>query len=232
LDKSGIEVTTVDNGEQALMMVTSGKVAFDLVLMDINMPVMDGYTATESIRATGKFDDLPIVSFTALVLDSEVEKMFSAGVNAFLAKPLNIGKLYTVFDMFIGSKTRKLIDDKPKVFERKIGGIDIEEGIKHANGSEALYMEVLAEFVEVYEGSGILFQKLIDENRYEQIKMLCLDMKGLTGSIGAYDMHLKVDEIYKLFIYGNQSFHPSFAEKYKGELEKLLGAIQTYLGGK
>ena len=232
LDKSGIEITIANNGEEALMMVTSGKVAFDLVLMDINMPVMDGYAATEYIRATGKYDDLPIVSFTALVLDSEVKKMFNAGVNAFLEKPLNIGKLYTAFEMFVGSKTAKSIDAKPKSIEQKIDGIDIQEGIKYASGSEALYMEVLREFVEVYGESDVLLQKLTNENRYEQIKMLCLDMKGLTGAIGALEMHLKVDEIYKLFIYNNQSFLPNFTEGYQRELGKLIKAIQTYLNGK
>ncbi|MEA3456638.1 MAG: response regulator [Campylobacterota bacterium] len=232
LDKSGIEITIAGNGEEALMLVTSGKIVFDLVLMDINMPVMDGYTATEYIRATGKFDDLPIVSFTALVLDSEVEKMFNAGINAFLSKPLNVGKLYTAFDMFIGAKpARKSIDTHKKQITKKIVGIDINEGIRYANGDEALYMEVLKEFVEYYGETGKLFKKLVKENRFEQIKMLCLDMKGLTGSIGAHDMHVKVDEVYKLFIYGNQSLLPKYSEGYEKELDKLIEAINIYLNG-
>ncbi len=86
--------------------------------------------------------------------------MFNAGVNAFLEKPLNIGKLYTAFEMFVGSKTVKSIDVKPKSIEQKINGIDIQEGIKYASGSEALYMEVLREFVEVYGESDVLLQKL------------------------------------------------------------------------
>lgn len=230
LEKSGMEISISNNGEEALMLVTSGKIAFDFVLMDINMPVMDGYTSTEYIRATGKFDDLPIVAFTALVLDSEVEKMFKSGINAFLAKPLNVGKLYTAFEMFIGAKsTTESTDSQNRVIEQKFDGLDIQEGMKYANGDEALYMEVLREFVGYYGESSILFQRLVEENRLEQIKMLCLDMKGLTGAIGARDMYAKVDEIYKLFIYRNHSFLPKCAQGYRKELEKLLESIHLYL---
>lgn len=230
LDKSGMNITLANNGEEALMMVTSGKILFDLVLMDINMPVMDGYTATEYIRATGKFDDLPIVSFTALVLDSEVQKMFNSGINGFLAKPLNIGKLYTAFDMFIGSTSQTNSSEAfSRGIELKVDGIDIQEGIKHANGNEALYIELLREFLAAYGESGELLHKLVKENRFEQIKILCLDMKGLAGTIGARDMYQEVDKIYKLFIYNNQSLLPKYTEGYQSELKRLTQAIHRYL---
>ncbi len=231
LAQSGIEISIADNGEEALMLVTSGKIDFDFVLMDINMPVMDGYTSTEYIRATGKFDDLPIVAFTALVLDSEVEKMFKSGINAFLAKPLNIGKLYTAFEIFIGAKSRVESSAVQSIaVTPSLDGLDIREGIRYANSDEALYIEVLREFVGYYGESADLFQRLVDEKRFEQIKMLCLDMKGLAGAIGAQDMHRKVDEIHKLFIYGNQTFLPKCAIGYREELEKLVESIQRYLG--
>ncbi len=233
LGNSGIEISVANNGEEALLMVTSDKVVFDMVLMDINMPVMDGYTATEYIRATGKFDVLPIVAFTALVLESEVDKMFNAGMNAFLSKPLNIGKLYTAFDMFIGanpSGTHQNIQSLEVM--KKFDGIDIQEGIKYANDDEALYAEVLKEFIEYYGETGELLKKLVQEHRFEQIKIICLDMKGLTGAIGAYDMFVKVDEMHKLFIYGNQDLLSKYLEGFQKELDKLIGVIHSYLGSK
>ncbi|RLA77127.1 MAG: hypothetical protein DRG30_01115 [Epsilonproteobacteria bacterium] len=231
LDQSGIDISIANNGEEALLMVTDDKVVYDMVLMDINMPVMDGYTATAYIRAIGKFSDLPIVAFTALVLESEVQKMFNAGMNAFLSKPLNIGKLYTAFDMFIGAnQSEKPVDKQPSKVAIKLDEIDIKEGIRYANGDEALYVEVLKEFIEYYGETGELLQTLILEHRFEQIKMICLDMKGLTGAIGAHDMFAKVDEIHKLFIYGNQHLLPKYLEGYQQELDKLIKAIHIYLG--
>jgi len=231
LSQSGIDITLACNGEEAVIKITTGKKVFDLVLMDINMPIMDGYTATEQIRATGAFNDLPIVAFTALVLDSEVNKMFNAGINAFLDKPLNIGKLYKVFQMYLGSRSMNDMSQLSDEIEdlSRIDGINIEEGIKHTNGNEALYMELLNEFYMTYNNSSESFEKLLKEHRYEQIKMLCLDMKGLAGMIGAEDMYQKVDEIHKLFIYNNQSLLASYTEEYQKEMDKLNKSIKNYL---
>jgi CheY-like chemotaxis protein len=198
--------------------------------MDINMPIMDGYTATQQIRDTGAFNDLPIVAFTALVLDSEVEKMYNVGINAFLDKPLNIGKLYTVFEIYMNSKgsrdTRRTITTSTPP---QVDAINIKEGIKHTNGNEALYMELLNEFINTYENSDELFEKLLKEHRYEQIKMLCLDMKGLAGAIGAEDMYQKVDEIHKLFIYNDKQLLGGYLKDYKLEIKRLGKSISRYL---
>ena len=237
LGQSGIDITLANNGEEAVVQVTTGKKSFDLVLMDINMPIMDGYTATREIRKTGAFDDLPIVSFTALVLDSEVEKMYKVGINAFLDKPLNIGKLYTVFNIYMhkqgASKTKKSINDSlpPKrTFAPQASyAINVKEGIKHTNGNEALYMELLNEFISTYEDSDELFEKLLREHRYEQIKMLCLDMKGLAATIGAEDMYRKVDEIHKLFIYNDKQLLGGYLNDYKLEIRRLGESIGNYL---
>ncbi|MFC2073601.1 response regulator, partial [Campylobacterota bacterium] len=212
-------------------LVKESKVNFDLVLMDINMPIMDGYTATQMIRLDRKFDDLPIVAFTALVLDSEIQKMFNSGINAFLAKPLNIGKLYTALSIYLSAATT--VKAQVKELESKetmtYAGINIEEGIKHANNSEALYLEVLKEFTTAYGRSDEIFAKLIQEHRYEQVKMLCIDMRGLTGTIGAYDMHAIVAEILQQLLYKKYELLTNFTEKYRFELQTLNRSIDKYV---
>jgi len=230
LDKADIKITIANNGLEALNIVTAQEQYFDLVLMDINMPVMDGYTATEKIRKSGKFDDLPIVAFTALVLDSEIQKMYNCGMNAFLSKPLNMGKMYSAFELFLDinmASVRPEIPEEEPV--KEIDGLDVEAGIQYANGNPAIYMEVLNEFLEAYGESGDAFAKLVQENRSEQIKMLSLDMKGLTGAIGAKDMFVQVNEIHKLFIYNNQHLLPKYVDGYQKELERLKRSIQKYM---
>ena len=232
LNQSEMHISLANNGLDAVKLIEEkGKDAFDLVLMDINMPVMDGYTATQKIRYDKQFDTLPIVAFTALVLDSEIEKMFHCGINAFLAKPLNIGKLYTALSMFLLDKPNK--DDEKgtdTVHSGKIyAGLVVDKGIAHAANSEALYMEVLKEFSEAYGESDKVFEKLVHEHRYAQLKMLCLDMKGLSGTIGAKEMNIHISEVQKLLLYNKQDQLPGFITIYRKELKRLISSIDLYL---
>ena len=235
LHLSGMSITIANNGQEAVDLVKESKVAFDLVLMDINMPVMDGYTATQMIRLDSKFDALPIVAFTALVLDSEIQKMFNSGINAFLSKPLNIGKLYTALGMYLteASVTKPIVREvkkvKPKEKITTYDGINIKEGIKYANNSEALYIEVLKEFSTAYGESGEVLAKLIREHRYEQVKMLCVDMRGLSGAIGAKDMHHLVNEILQQLLYKKHDKLSKYQEKYIFVIQTLNRSIERYI---
>ena len=231
LHLSGIGISIANNGQEAVDLVKSSKVQFDLVLMDINMPIMDGYTATQMIRLDSKFDAMPIVAFTALVLDSEIQKMFNSGINAFLAKPLNIGKLYTALSIYLDDIATVTVEEKEVESKEDISylGINIEEGIKHANNSEALYVEVLKEFTTAYGASDEIFAKLIQEHRYEQVKMLCVDMRGLTGTIGAEDMHILVNEILQQIIYKRYELLINYKERYLSEIQILNHSIKKYI---
>ncbi len=228
---SGIHISIANNGQEAVDLVKESKVQFDLVLMDINMPIMDGYTATQMIRLDSKFDALPIVAFTALVLDSEIQKMFNCGINAFLAKPLNMGKLYTALAMYL--KEIPIVKPQEKEVEPKemvtYQGINIEDGIRYANNSEALYIEVLKEFNTAYGTSDEIFSKLIQEHRYEQVRMLCVDMRGLTGAIGAHEMHALMTEILQQILYKKYALLGNYKEKYLFEIQTLNRSIGKYI---
>jgi len=231
LDLSGMHITMANNGQEAVDIVKESKIDFDIVLMDINMPIMDGYTATQMIRLDSKFDTLPIVAFTALVLDSEIQKMFQSGINAFLSKPMNIGKLYTALAMYLTPEPvkkpiKKIVQPKEVISYR---GINIDKGIKHANNSEALYLEVLKEFSEAYGTSDEVFAKLIREHRFEQVKMLCIDMRGLTGTIGAEEMHTLVNDILHQLMYKKYDLLVNYKEKYIFEIQTLNKSITKFI---
>ncbi len=232
LNHSGMQISLANNGLEAVELIESNREnAFDMVLMDINMPVMDGYAATQKIRLNTKYDSIPVVAFTALVLDSEIEKMFNSGVNAFLAKPLNIGKLYTALSMFLLDKPNKYMQEEEisSAEEVNISVLCVKTGIRHSGESKALYMEVLAEFVEAYQDSDVIFKKLIEEHRFEQLKMLCLDMKGLSGTIGANEMSAEIAEVQKLLLYKKNEELPSHIGRYGQGLKTLIDNIKIYL---
>ncbi len=229
LKPSGIHIIIANNGQEAVDMVLKGKEKFDLVLMDINMPVMDGYAATQMIRANNAFDTLPIVAFTALALDSEKQKIFLSGMNAFLTKPLKIGELYTVFKLFVTKISESKQVQHTRIVEQT-DVLDIQAGIRHSNNNQAFYVEILKEFMDAYGQSSELFTKLVREQRYEQIKMLCLDMKGLTGAIGAKDMNSLIVEVYQLIVYNKKELLPNYVDVYQKELAKLHKSIEHYIG--
>ena len=233
LAHSGIKITVANDGQQAVEIVKSGKVKFDFILMDINMPVMDGFTATQVIREERRFDMVPIVAFTALILESEKQKMFSCGVNAFLAKPLNVGKLYQAMAMFISDKAIESAKEEEKREKEAIfDGLEIKKGIAHTNHNEALYIELLKEFIEAYGESDQTFETLIGEKRYEQIKMLCIDMRGLSGTIGATGLHDLMNEVYKHILFNKHELLGGYVKKYTKEMAKVRKAIEAYLFSK
>ena len=103
LGDSGIHLFFADNGQEALE-VTAKEGPMDLVLMDINMPVLDGLETTRRLREEPRFETMPIVAFTGLKLKEQIESMKAAGMNAHMVKPLNIGRLYSLFDQFLSKE--------------------------------------------------------------------------------------------------------------------------------
>jgi CheY-like chemotaxis protein/signal transduction histidine kinase len=228
LKLSGMHISIANNGREAVNMIKESDEGFDIVLMDINMPVMDGYVATQMIRLESQYDSLPIVAFTALALESEREKIFKSGMNAYLTKPINIGKLYTVFKMY------RDVSKHPSPAQRALREIsrdvlDVEKGIAYANHNSGFYMEILKEFLDAYGESAEVFAKLVREHRYEQIKMLCIDMKGLTGTIGAKEMFGLILEIHQCLLYNKETLLENYTDAYARKLQKLNEEIKYYL---
>ncbi len=229
LKKSGIIITIANNGQEAIDFIKSDK-KFDLVLMDINMPIMDGYTATSIIREDTSYNSLPIVSLTALTTTDEVTKMFACGMNGFLAKPFYKEKLFTVFSIFIANQPvfgRAPLNKNNKAKDYE--GLNINVGIANTDNNSIFYKEVLYEFKDAYGDTANTFKTLIEDFRFEQLRMFCLDLKGLAGAIGASQMHSLSTEILQLLIFKKHELLPDYIVKYTDELNKLNKAIDNYL---
>ena len=93
LSQFNMQVTIANDGLEAIQKLTDAETEFDLVLMDIQMPGMDGYQATTVIRQNPKWKDLPIIAMTANAMEQDVKKSLSVGMNAHVAKPVNVDEL-------------------------------------------------------------------------------------------------------------------------------------------
>lgn len=229
LANSDIRVDIAGNGLECVHKIFTQKRKYDLILMDISMPIMDGYQASLNIRTDANLNKLPIVSLTALASNNEVEKMYQSGINAFLPKPLKLGQLYTVFEMFLGHKRINRIGQKIKKEKiTQLSGLDIQDGIRKTNNSDILYREVLKEFVDAYGSSPYVFENLIQEQRYEQLRMLMLDLKGLTSSIGAITMFKVVNDIFDVIIFNKKHLLVDYIKIYREKIDELTYSINTY----
>jgi len=225
LKQSGIEIEIANNGQEALDLLFKEKKEFDIVLMDISMPVLDGIVTTKKIRAKSEYDAMPIITFTAFAMGAEIDKMFDVGANAFITKPLNIKKLYNVFYMFL-SQTKREVSLQQEI---KIEGLDIATGIYNADESEVLYKETLKEFVLLYKDMENMMPLWLKEKRYERVKLACNELQGILGPIGAYEVKKLVDEMQKNFLYSNEEFLDQYILLFPQKFSGLIETIQGYL---
>jgi CheY-like chemotaxis protein len=229
LKRSGMEIDIANNGEECLEILKEKK-HYDLILMDINMPKMDGYSATREIRKNSEYDSIPIISLTALISADEISKMFDVGMNAHLAKPLHKEKLFTAFDMFL-TQTNDSVELPKQIKEPKTSfeGLNIQKGIQQANNNEEFYREILAEFLATYQDSAQLFEKLITDFRYEQVRMLCLDIKGLSGIIGATELHTLMYDIHHQLVFKKFDMLHGYVKPFYEKVELVNESIKEYL---
>ncbi|MDF1877150.1 response regulator [Sulfurimonas sp. SAG-AH-194-L11] len=230
LNKSNMNITVAKHGKEALK-ILSEDASFDIIFMDINMPVMDGYTASIKIRENTKFDSMPIIALSALTSSDEISKMFTSGMNGYMAKPLEKEKLYTVFSLFIQnvqqSQKEETQTEQAEIIE--LDGLNITLGISKSSSSEIFYKEILSEFMDAYGDTNKVFNKLLQDYRYEQLRILCIDIKGLTGSIGAQKLHLIVTDMLQKLSLKKYDYLPELVIQYTKELDLIHLSIDKYL---
>lgn len=229
LGSSGIHLTIANNGQEALDRLR-GLDEVDLVLMDINMPVKDGYEATREIRSDDSFSTIPIVSLTGLGLPEEIEKMYDIGMNAHLIKPLQIGALYTVFSRYLkrGKVDEKLSDTESFSFKDN-AAISFQDGLGRASGDRELYIEILREFAALYQNSADELHAMMITNDLESAQKLCLDIRGVAGNIGAGPLSQTAAQIQEALVKQEEVNLMSLTGLFQIQLKELLEAINEQL---
>lgn len=144
LKRLGYSTQIAENGQQALDYLQTGK--YDLVLMDIQMPVMDGYTATRQIRTTLQ-NNVPIIAMTAHALASEREQCLQAGMNDFIPKPFQIEELQRVMRKYTPSTVKSSGTDVVRTLAKPVAGFSIEPLLGSVDNDVAFATELLDLFL-------------------------------------------------------------------------------------
>ena len=202
---AGFAVEVAENGQIAVHQVQarhSEGLAYDMVLMDMQMPVMDGVTASRLIRETHSAEMLPIVAMTANAMQSDKQRCLAAGMNGFVSKPINPEELWRALLNWIkpreglGQMPALVQDTAPSDAElhqqhtvlkalRGVQGLDVDQGLGLSNHNSALYLSMLGKFVKSQEQAVVLIQQALVQSDGATAERLAHTLKGLAASMGA-----------------------------------------------
>ncbi|WP_169732758.1 response regulator [Azospirillum halopraeferens] len=191
LETAGARVTAADSGIEALTHLQTASGTFDAVLMDIQMPGLDGYDTTRAIRDDLGLVDLPIIAMTANALASDRERCLNAGMDDHVAKPVDAAALAAV----VRRHVRRAADTGPVV--------DIDAALAHLSGDQELLARVFARFSA--DGSRLveMLPRLLADGDLAALGWHAHDLKGVAGNIGAPGLAVAAKRLQEAAAAGN-----------------------------
>ena len=196
LEAVGARVDTVSNGQEAVAFVHDHGDSLDLVLMDIQMPLMDGYEATREIRRRYTRNRLPIVAMTAHALPEERERCLAAGMNEHLGKPIAVDRLYeSVARLTNHPPVARDTGDAPaqtpdEPLSLHLPGINLEQALQRVNGNAALLQQLVRLFAQEQQESAAEIRRLLGEGESAAAARVVHGLKGVAGNLAADRLHL------------------------------------------
>ena len=194
------EVTIVENGQEALNAVQQQP--FDIVLMDVQMPVMDGYEATKQIRLLFSAAELPVIAMTASTLKEDREKALEVGMNDYLSKPIEVDAIHQVLGKWIEHKegaARETVQDEEESEARpsQLPGLDVVEGVGRMMGQWGIYFEIIQHFAETNQFFYDELIRNLKEEEVDNVVEMLHRFKGISASISANELSALLAEIEK-----------------------------------
>ncbi|MBF0213151.1 MAG: PAS domain S-box protein [Magnetococcales bacterium] len=196
LELAGLTVRIADNGAEALNALEDGP--YLVILMDLQMPVMDGHEATRRIRALEAWRGVPIVAMTANVMSGERESCLANGMNEYLSKPVDVDRLFGTLVRLLCPDGEALLSAPPEpdgavgvgngveeIALPDLPGIDRDGALVRLGGNRALYVKVLFRFLEGHRQSDREVRQALEAGDVPLAIRLLHTLKGVAGSLGA-----------------------------------------------
>ena len=239
LARIGLTVEIAENGLQAIQKVNAAE--FDLVLMDIQMPEMDGYTATKRIRSQAQHETLPIIAMTAHAMASDREKSLSVGMNEHLTKPIDKNLLHSVLLQWIEHQQREPlliippVDDETEDLDAianlqtLLKGIDVAMVLERLNHNNTLFRSILLEFHRTFATSAQELRTALASKHKEEQQVavrLAHSLKGMAGNLSATALYQAAYALEKSIREEQQQRWPVMLDT----LEQALTEVVTSIG--
>jgi polar amino acid transport system substrate-binding protein len=196
LSSNGIRVQVAADGQQALDLLA--REDFDGVLMDCQMPVMDGYEATRKLRAQERFKNLPILAMTANAMAGDRDKVLAAGMNDHIAKPINVQEMFTIMARWITPseplaeilppETVEIVAEQENLEFPELPGVNVAAGLATTQDNHKLYRKLLLKFRDSEADFVDTFRKALTDKDMEAAQRYAHTLKGVAGNIGAEEV--------------------------------------------
>ncbi|MBF0140022.1 MAG: response regulator [Magnetococcales bacterium] len=243
LEDEGLHVHIANNGQEAVNCVRAH--TYDAVLMDLQMPVMDGFTASRTIRSDPQFADLPIIAMTANAMAGDREKCLLVGMNEHVSKPIHPPTLFETLRRFI--KLRPVGDAAPKPLRTttpatnlkpehqddtplpdQLDGVDIQVGLGNVNGKKPLYYKILKNIHSGHRHITRSIQEALDKGDHAAAHRLAHTFKGMAGTMGAKTLQEAAQRLETMLksnsIEGLEELWPPFSQ----EVERVMSGLEHY----
>jgi signal transduction histidine kinase/CheY-like chemotaxis protein len=184
LRQEGAEVTLAENGALGVAAVASAPSAFDAVLMDVQMPVMDGYTATRTIRGELGLNALPVIAMTANAMASDREACLAAGMNDHVGKPFELDHLVALLLNHTGRMVSKRADTPPSVQTQAVE-LDIDAALHRLGGDTDLLGTLLHAFAQDMAQVPQQLNAHLEAGQHVEAVRAMHTLKGLAATVGA-----------------------------------------------
>lgn len=226
LNDAGIRVDIAGNGAIALAKIEEN--AYDGVLMDCQMPVMDGYQATRKLRQDPRYSSLPVIAMTANAMVGDKEKCLDAGMNDFIAKPIDVAQLFGTLARWIAPampQDMAVVVAQPEAELPVIAGLKMAEAMRRVGGNAALMRKLLERFVETQFDAMQRIVAAIENNQLETAIREAHTLKGLAGNIGAGGLADSAARVEHLLSLGSHDGLPQALAACTLALDELVPKI-------
>ncbi|MFM6987179.1 MAG: response regulator [Arenimonas sp.] len=236
LEDQGLVVDIAENGAVALHKL--GQFRYDLVLMDMQMPVMDGLTATREIRKNPDFASLPIVAMTANAMSSDREACLDAGMNDYMAKPIEPELMWRILGHWLSPAPSgapmmavpAVPSLPPEAPPAPPASLDLALGMARMGGKASLYHKILAQFRERQSDAPLKIREALAAGDADTARRIAHTLKGLSGNIGATGLQKACESIDARIRVGDTGGDfPGRLSEMASQLDAVMAAAQRYL---
>jgi two-component system sensor histidine kinase/response regulator len=243
LEEAGVRVSLAANGAEAVEQVRQTR--FDAVLMDWQMPVMDGFEATRIIRADPRFAELPILAMTANAMAGDREKCLAVGMNEHLSKPIDVEKLLETLARCLGREpdasalppaTAPPSPNAPSAIAAPapdaaptLPGVNQALALQRLNHSLPRYHKLLERFVQNQSDTVAALRQALADGALEEAHRRAHTLKGLAANIGAERLAADALALEQALRQGERQHFGALVERLAAQLPGLLGAIPAVL---
>lgn len=209
----GVSITSAENGIEAINFIE--KNSFDLILMDIQMPKLDGVSATKVIREKLK-NRTPVVAMTAYVTDEEKQRCLKAGMNDFISKPVDREFLFSLLEKYQNSSEKQI----EKVVQQATGnqediildGIELYDALNRLNCDTTEFSDILQNFCEFYSDIENKLKNILEAGNTDELKREAHSIKGAAVNISAINLYLAAKEFEEILKLDNKDSYETNIE--------------------